>query len=84
MAEEKIFADGFIFKKDEQSPEFVIGKIITWNLTLGNLQKRKKVLQILMKEMMICPSKSMCWGEIPSIFLLSVDFNHPYSSSIVI
>jgi|TARA_R110000803_G_scaffold169767_2_gene232787 hypothetical protein len=27
MAEEKIFADGFIFKKDEQSPEFVIGKI---------------------------------------------------------
>ena len=27
MAEEKIFADGFIFKKDEQAPEFVIGKI---------------------------------------------------------
>jgi hypothetical protein len=25
MAEEKIFADGFIFKKNENSPEFVIG-----------------------------------------------------------
>lgn len=27
MAQDKIFADGFIFKKDEQTPEFVIGKI---------------------------------------------------------
>lgn len=27
MAEEKIFADGFIFKKDGQTPDFVIGKI---------------------------------------------------------
>ena len=27
MAEEKIFADGFIFKKNPESPDFVIGGI---------------------------------------------------------
>ena len=27
MAEEKIFADGFIFKKNPESPEFVVGNL---------------------------------------------------------
>ena len=27
MAEEKIFADGFVFKRNEKAPDFVVGRI---------------------------------------------------------
>jgi len=38
MAEEKVFADGFSFKRNDNAPEFVVGK---QSIKLGKLNQKQ-------------------------------------------
>lgn len=43
MAEEKIFADGFVFKRNENAPDFVVGRIsIKVNEAIEFIKKHEK------------------------------------------
>lgn len=43
MAEEKIFADGFVFKRNENAPDFVVGRIsIKVNEAIDFIKKHEK------------------------------------------